>query len=73
MASFVSPLSSFNAVHARTTPAKEFSSVIAMAESPNSAARMTYSSGCDTPVRNVKLLVIDSSAYPTLSVSISIE
>ena len=48
-------------VWARTMPATELSSAIAMARIPSSAARAMYSSGWDAPVRKVKFEVIDSS------------
>ena len=54
--------SSFSAEKARTTPATELRSVMAIASSPSSAARVTSSSGCEAPVRKVKLLVTQSSA-----------
>ena len=44
-------------------PATVLSSAMAMAASPARAARRIYSSGCDAPVRKVKLEVIDNSAY----------
>jgi uncharacterized protein YggT (Ycf19 family) len=49
---------------ARTTPATEFTSAMAMASSPRSAARRAYSSGCEPPVRKVKFEVMESSANP---------
>ena len=49
-------------VHARTIPATEFSSAIAMADRPVRAARSIYSSGWEAPVRKVKFDVILSSA-----------
>ena len=54
--------SSFSAEKARTTPATELRSVMAMALSPSSAARVTSSSGCEEPVRKVKFDVTQSSA-----------
>src|SRR6056297_1719427 len=48
--------------HARTMPATELVSVMAMADRPRVAARSMYSSGWEAPVRKVKLEVIDSSA-----------
>jgi hypothetical protein len=55
-------LNSFNAEKARTTPATELRSVMAMALRPSSVARLTSSSGCDAPVKKVKLEVTHSSA-----------
>ena len=52
----------FSAEKARTTPASELRSVIAMAASPSSAARATSSSGWEAPVRKVKFEVTQSSA-----------
>ena len=46
---------------ARTIPATEFSSAIAKAGMPESAANSAYSSACDPPVRKVKLDVMLSS------------
>lgn len=54
--------SSFSAFHARTTPASELRSVMAIASSPSSAARIIISSGWEAPVRKVKLVVTHSSA-----------
>ena len=47
---------------ARTIPATEFTSAIASTGMSSSAARSTYSSGWDAPVRNVKLDMAQSSA-----------
>ncbi len=46
---------------ARTMPASEFRSAMAMAERPSAAARSTISSGWLAPVRKVKLVVAASS------------
>jgi hypothetical protein len=54
----------FSSDQARTTPATEFTSAIAMASMPRRAARRAYSSGCEPPVRKVKLEVMESSANP---------
>ena len=62
IASARSRVSSFNAEKARTTPATELRSVMAMAARPNSAARVTSSSGWDAPCRKVKFEVTHSSA-----------
>ena len=55
----------FASVQARTIPATELVSAMAMAERPSVAARSMYSSGWEAPVRKVKLEVIDSSANMT--------
>ena len=57
-------------VWARTMPATEFSSAIAMALIPRRAARSTYSSGCDPPVKKVKFEVISSSENAKISFSL---
>jgi hypothetical protein len=48
---------------ARTIPAKELRSVIAISLYPSLAASCTSSCGCDAPRRKEKLLVICSSLY----------
>ena len=48
-------------VCARTMPATEFTSAIAIAVIPSSTQRRTYSSGCEAPVRKVKFEVAESS------------
>ena len=48
-------------VCARTIPATELTSAIAIAFRPKKAPRSIYSSGCDAPCRKLKFDVIDSS------------
>ena len=62
LASSISSAILRNSDQARTTPATEFSSAIAIASTPSSAARRAYSSGWEPPVRKVKFDVMESSA-----------